>query len=69
MYSDSRVKRRRARYTLAREDVSLRSSPHSYPTYFRCKMDPEMKRKLSPWTIEKSFIQETGVLSKRNQLH
>ena len=45
---------------LTGEDESPRSKPQSYPTYFRCKMDPVNKRKFNPWAIEKRFNQEIG---------
>ena len=60
MQAYCRVGRRRAIQILAREDESPRSNPHSYPTHFRCKMDPEKKRKFNPWAIEKSFTLEVG---------
>ena len=60
MQDDSRVRRRRAFQILAAEDESARSKTQSYPTHFRCKMDPEKKRKFNPWAIEKSFTQEIG---------
>ena len=52
--------RRRALQILAGEDESPRSNSQSYPTHFRCKMDPEKKRTFHPWAIEKSFTQEIG---------
>ena len=60
MQADSRVGRRRALQILAGADESLRSNPQSYPTHFRCKMDPENKRKFNPWVIENIFAQEIG---------
>ena len=60
MQADSRVGRRRALQFLAWEDESPRSNPQSHYTHFRCKMDPEKKRKFNPWAIEKSFTQEIG---------
>ena len=60
MQADRRVGRRSALQILAGEDESPRSNPHSYPTHFRWKMDPEKKMKLGPWAIEKSFTQEIG---------
>ena len=36
------------------------SSPHSYRTHFRCKIDSEDKRKFNLWVIEKSLNQEIG---------
>ena len=43
---------------LAGKDESPRSNPQVYPKNFRCKMDPEKKRKFSSWAIEWSFTQE-----------
>ena len=60
MQADSRMGRRRALQILAGEDESPRSNPHSYPTHFRCKMDPEKKRTFNPWAIEKSFTLKIG---------
>ena len=45
---------------MAGEDVSPKSNHQSYPTHFRCKKDPEKKRKFNPWAIEKSSTQEIG---------
>ena len=58
MQADSRVGRRRALQILAGEEESPRSNPESYPTHFRCKMDPEKKRTFNPWALEKSFTQQ-----------
>ena len=58
MQADSRVGRRRALQFTAGEHMSPRSSPQSYPAHFRCKIDPEQKRKSNPWAIEKSFTQQ-----------
>ena len=57
MQADSRVRTRRALQILTGEDDSPRSDPQSYPTHFRCKIDPEKKRTFNPWAIEKSFTQ------------
>ena len=43
--ADSRVGRRTALQTLAGEDESPGSNPQSYPTHFKCKMEPEKKKK------------------------
>ena len=47
MQADSRLGGIRALQILG-EDESARSNPHSYPTHYRCKMDPENKRKFNP---------------------
>ena len=60
MQVDSRVERRRPLRSLTGEGESPRSNPQAYPTHFKCKMDPENKRKFKPWAIEKSFTQEIG---------
>ena len=49
MQDVSRVGRRRAFQILAAEDESARSNTQSCPTPFRCKMDPEKKRKFDQW--------------------
>ena len=48
MQTDSRVGRLRALQILTGEDESPGSSPQSYPTHFRCKMDPEKKDNIKP---------------------
>ena len=60
MQAHIRVGRQRALKFVAGEDESLISNPHSYPTHFRCKIDPDNKRKFSPRAIEKSFIRKIG---------
>ena len=60
MQADSIVGRRRALQIQAGEDESPISNPQSYPTPFRCEMDPENKKKINPWAIKKSFAQELG---------
>ena len=59
MQADSRLGGIRALQILG-EDESARSNPHSYPTHYRCKMDPENKNKFNPWPIVKSSTQENG---------
>ena len=58
MQDDIRLERRRALQIMAGEENSPRSNPQSHPAHFRCKMDPETKRKFNPCEIEKSSAQE-----------
>ena len=58
MESDTRVGRSRALKILVGEDESPRSNPQSFHKHFRCKMDPEMKRKFNSCSTEKRFAQE-----------
>ena len=51
------VSRRRAPIMVGEEE-SPKSNLNSYPTHFRCKIDPEKKRKLKSWAKEKSLTQE-----------
>ena len=37
------------------EKLVKKIKPSVYPTHFRCKMDPEKKRKFNQWAIEKRF--------------
>ena len=62
MQADSREGMQRAPQILAGEDESPRSNDQTqlYPAHFRYKMDPENKRTLKLWAIEKSFAQEIG---------
>ena len=60
MQADGRVGTRRALQILAGEDEFPRSNPQSYPTHFRCIMDPENEMKFNPWAIEKSLTLEIG---------
>ena len=58
MQADSKMGRRRALESIARENESTRSNTQIHPTHFNCKMDPE--KKISTWAVEKSFTQENG---------
>ena len=60
MQAESGLGRRRALQFMAGEDEFPRSNTQPYPIHFRCKIDPENKRKFNPWAIEKSFSQEIG---------
>ena len=46
MQADSRVGRRRALQFLVGQDESSRLNPLSYPTHFRCRLDPEKIKKI-----------------------
>merc|ERR1719259_523039 len=52
-----KVGRRRAIQILSGEDETPTSKSTKFPTHFSCQMNPEQKKKFSPWMIEKCFTQ------------
>lgn len=57
--NEHKVGKRRARQILEGiPDLSPR--PHHQPSHFLCKLDPALKRSLSPWTLEKCLHHKLG---------
>merc|ERR1719259_1557505 len=52
-----RVGRRRTIQILSGEDETPANISTKFPTHFSCQMNPEKKKKFSPWLIERCFTQ------------
>jgi len=52
--------RRWAIQLLSGEDETPANKSTKFRTHFSCKMNPEKKKKFSPWMIQKCFKQELG---------
>ena len=64
LHAGSKVRRQRPLQILAGEKEFPRLNPQLFPTYFKCKMDLENKRKCNPWAIGKSFSKPAIIKSK-----
>jgi len=52
--------RRRAIQILSGEDESPANNSTKFPTHFSCQINPEQKKKFSPWMIQKCVTQKLG---------
>jgi len=53
-----KVGRRRAFQILSGEDETPAHKSKKFPTHFSCQINPEHKKKFSPWMIQKCSTQE-----------